>query len=602
MKKLLFLILNSQFLILNFFAQTVTHGPVIGAATDSSARIYIRTDQMAQITIELDSDSTFSNPTSFSDSTRIDKDNSVIIAVSGLSASTNYYYRVLVNQAQATNGNFKTFPTEGQIADFTFTFGSCHGTGGNMTTLFTTMENQNPDLFLQLGDFGYPDGEYGLDFPHVDCTLIGSYHDKYGYMGIGDLLRNTPIDYVYDDHDYVDNNASRDTRAIDSTYYDTAGVIQTALIDFPLHPDARKSAIEGYLDYFPGYPMIDTTEGLFHSFRYGNTEFFFLDNRSARSPNYESFVYDSSDINSPWEFDPPTGHSILGQPQMDWLQTQLLNSTATWKFIVSGTTFNKALKNILLLGFGLQKYPLTIGGVSGTGIDLASGFADGWVGFPEDQNGLVDFVKTNNVKNVVILTGDTHTSAMDDGTNSGLPEFNSSDLNVSSSSIQLYYLVDSIGQQMLGQPAVLDSMWNKGAAGVGNNNFNPGFGRIQVFGDDSIRMCQVDLNGQEVHCWTMPEGFIATGEPYDDFIDSRFLKIYPNPAKEVLTIEVDQSVELSSNNQLFIFDSAGRLIVNEQKDAKSKFSVDVSKFASGVYILSFRIKDRAMNKIFTVAK
>ena len=244
--------------------------------------------------------------------------------------------------------------------------------------------------------------------------------------------------------------------------------------------------------------------------------------------------YDSSSVDFPWTLNVPAGHSILGPQQMQWLKNGLLNSTADWKFIASGTTFNKAIDFLIQVGIAFQRIPMSLGSSgSGTGMDLVLGFGDGWSGFPEDQDTLINFVKRNELENIIMLTGDTHTSAMDDGTNAGLPEFNSSCMTVPSSSIKLYHLVDSIGQNLLGQASVLDSMWNKGGAGLGNINYNPGFGRVEIFGSDSIRMCQIDKYGDIVNCWTMKDGFQAsTFTDWNETLNYPDLQVFPNPAEK----------------------------------------------------------------------
>jgi hypothetical protein len=97
---------------------------------------------------------------------------------------------------------------------------------------------------------------------------------------------------------------------------------------------------------------------------------------------------------------------------------------------------------------------------------------------------------------------------MDDGTNSGIPEFNSSAMGVDESKIRLYHVMDSVGS-LIGQPPVLDSLWNKGGSGLGNTNFHTSFGKVEIFGNDSVRMCIVDREGTVFNCWTFEDGFVA---------------------------------------------------------------------------------------------
>ena len=470
--------------------------------------------------------------------------------------------------------------------------------------MFQLMSDEDPSFFLQLGDFTYPDHNHGANFPQTDSLLEASYRDKYEYYNIEPLLSHVPIDYLYDDHDYVDDNSGRDTRSDDYNFQGPNG-IETVVLDIPLHPEARQSAIEGYIDYFPGYATIDTSEGLYHSFRFANVEVFFLDNRSARSPNNETFSYDSTDTQFPWSWEAPPGHTILGSTQMQWLKDGLTNSNAHWKFIASGTTFNRAIDLIMEVGIAFQRIQMNLAGsASGTGMDLTIGFGDGWAGFPEDQDTLVSFIKRNQIGNVVMLTGDTHTSAMDDGTNAGIPEFNSSCMTVSSGSIKLYHLVDSIGQNLLGQPAVLDSMWNKGGSGLGNTNFNPRFGRVEIFGNDSIRMCQIDKFGNTVMCWTMMDGFQPpTFTNWKEVLNHPAIQLYPNPASGYLNIDIELENLSSGEMEFRIFDVSGKLALQQSLSFEGKSSkIDVSKLSAGPYVLSVVADEVVMNKQFTIAR
>jgi len=579
MKKIILTLWSSLILFQCLHAQNILFGPVTGAVTNFSARIFIRSNQAGAVQVKLDTDQGFSNPLTFADTIRTLKDTSAIIAVSGLQSNTLYYCRYFINLQQDTvESSFKTFPQPGSAVDFSFAFGSCMK-GTDMAPLFSVMATHQPDLFIQLGDFTYPDSDddFSEDFPLV----ASSYHAKYSYPGISPVLRSIPIDYVYDDHDYADNNTSKTTQALDATYTGTNG-LETVLIDLPLGPHERENSIKGWLDYFPGYEAVDTSQGLYHNFRLGNAEFFFLDNRSSRSSNLEAFYYDSTDVSFPWEFSPPPGHTILGAEQMQWLLNGLENSTAKWKFLLSGTTFNKALKRVINVGLGFQRNTLNIGGNGGSGMSLATGFADGWPGFPADQDTLINFIRNNNIRNVILLSGDTHTSAMDDGTNSGIPEFNSSAMGVEESKIALYHIMDSVGS-LIGQPPVLDSLWNKGGSGLGNNNFHTSFGKVEVFGNDSIRMCIVDNEGTVFNCWTFNDGFVAGVKETAGTKKYNHLEVFPNPASSVINIQFTDR-KPGADYLFSMYDIAGKEIFSQRTIHLSNFSIDVSKFKSGNYL------------------
>jgi phosphodiesterase/alkaline phosphatase D-like protein len=273
MKKVILFLTYSLSFLFTTTAQNILFGPVTGAVTNSSARIFIRSNQAGDVQVQLDTDAGFISPVSFNDTIRTVKDTSAIITVNNLQPSTVYYCRYFINQQQDTvESSFKTFPQPGAATDFSFAFGSCMK-GADMTPLFTVMGSHQPDLFIQLGDFTYPDAadEFSEDFDYVTA----SYHAKYSYPGIKPVLSSIPLAYVYDDHDYADNNTSRNTQALDVTYTGPNG-LETVLIDAPLGLNERANSINGWLDYFPGYNAVDTSEGLYHSFTIGNAEFFFL--------------------------------------------------------------------------------------------------------------------------------------------------------------------------------------------------------------------------------------------------------------------------------------------------------------------------------------
>jgi alkaline phosphatase D len=99
-----FLIFGASFAL----AQNITHGPILGAMTDTSFRMYIRTANLQSFTIEIDSDSLFSAPLQFQNQAQAALDSSVIANINGLTADTRYYYRVLFNSVpDIKKGSFK---------------------------------------------------------------------------------------------------------------------------------------------------------------------------------------------------------------------------------------------------------------------------------------------------------------------------------------------------------------------------------------------------------------------------------------------------------------------------------------------------------------
>ena len=439
MKKLflfLFLISNFQFLT---SAQHITHGPVTGGLTATTARMYVRTDAPMPYTIDVSTEPNFSTLLSFSDSTRPELDNSRIVTLSGLQSYTKYYYRVIIDGIEEErSGSFTTFPENGVKGNFVLTTGSCQETA-NMD-VFDRMLELEPMMMLHTGDFTYPSYQMNQDYPENYARAQESWQRRYNEDRMKDMLLYVPIDYVADDDDNYNGNCANYRTGL--TLDTSSGEVVNGWTMTAVPEGARPNWFRSYVEYFPGYQMVDTSEGLYHSFTMGNCDFFFMDTRATSSPAPEAYQYDS--LSNTWTFNPDTNHRILSVNQMNWLKNGLQNSTADWKFIVGGVPFNKTLRRIIDFGMAAQNFTFDLNGVTGTGFRLAAGFSDYWVGYPHQQEELLNFLASNNIKDVISISGDTHHNVMDDGTNSGIPELNASGLSVEN--LQLAYWIDYYGQ------------------------------------------------------------------------------------------------------------------------------------------------------------
>jgi alkaline phosphatase D len=141
----------------------------------------------------------------------------------------------------------------------------------------------------------------------------------------------------------------------------------------------KSIAQEAFKDYYPTYDLPAGGVGLWQTFTYGRAQVFVLDNRSQRDPDNAS--------------DSPT-KSMLGADQEAWLLNGLATSTATWKFIVTPSLFNPTGKRV-----------------------------DSWYQYPTERRRIVEFIRSHNIKGVILMSGDIHSGGgIDDGRNSLLPE------------------------------------------------------------------------------------------------------------------------------------------------------------------------------------
>lgn len=562
----------------------------MGAMHANGLRMYIRTSTATSFIIEVDTDSLFSAPIQFSNATLAALDSSVITNLTGLSPDTKYFYRVLFNSIpDSRRGSFKTFPVEGQAANFSFVTGSCQETS-NME-VYDAMPLYNPLFMVHTGDFTYPSYQLPDDYPTQSYTIPWSYRNRYQEQVMQEkLIPNTPLVYMPDDDDSF--GATR-THHVRTDYTDTGAAVVNYFVIDSIYPIERENCLRGYRQFFPGYPTVDSTEGYYHSFKVGNAEFFVLDCRSMADPYFKAYRIDST--TNDWVFDPPANHSILGINQRNWLLSGLSNSTADWKFIVSGVPFNPKIRSIIDVGLTVQDFVFTIAGETGTGLRLSASFAGYWAGFPNDIQALTSHVANNTITGVLMISGDTHHNVMDDGTNSVFPEMNASGLSVATT--ELAYQIAQFAP-LLGQPEVRDSLWNAGGNGLGNTNFKNGFGKVEVFGSDSVTYCIIDEDNVTLSCFTIyADGSVfnpssLTPAKLPSATSQIELNVYPNPNNGEFTVSIKSRTNISDAD-FEVTDLSGKQLMSKKIDVSKNdthsFTIGLDKeIAKGIYFITLR--------------
>jgi len=578
----------------NAHAQRVTHGPVVGAATPSSARVFLRTSEATDFDFQLSTSEQFSNPLSFNGTTVAERDTSIIIEVNGLQPYTKYFYRVMINgEADSLQGHFRTFPTEGERGDYVWTVLSCQEFG--TYNAFNALVEQAPDLILHTGDWTYPDYQFPGDWRMNWQTLQASYRRRYSEQepNMPRLIRSTVFDYVVDNHDGIwartNNHFPQFTLNPDSTASNTINIS-------PTPEGAFENMMAAYSEYFPHFPLVDATDGMYHSYRYGNAEVFFVDVRNCGNHLDSTFRYEASEDR--WYFDPRPGQTLLGAQQLQWLRDGLQQSTADWKFIVSGVMFNKQFRKVINLGMGLQSFVFDLGGEVGSGFRLAHALCSNWAGYPMEQDGLLDFIETNGIKDIIVLSGHVHTNVMDNGSNAGLPELNTGP--VAGFGPELTYYIDSV-MQLLGMGTVKDSLWNGGGQGVNNTNFKSGFGKIEIFRNDSVRLCIIDEDNITVDCMTIAHSSQPSYVPLMAEKTACVIEdVYPNPTDGMLSLRFCKDYAPSASDRYCILDVAGRSLHPFQGYRGGQ--IDTRHLSPGNYLLIYDHGDNVQTVRFVVAK
>jgi len=567
------------------WAQSISLGPVFGGVTDTSVVVYIRTTSATPITLELDDDPAFGSPLTYNAATVAASDSVALIQAGGLQPRTTYHARFKINGTVQTagTGKVRTFPTPGQAGNYVVTFGACQS-DNELDTIYVTIATHNPDLFFHMGDWYYPNNDsitrtttnvYARQWGQVTAAYRNKYDDQY----MRPFLANHATGYVYDDCDYVEGNSS----SLTASYIRASGTD----VDFAepaFDSTSRRNAIRGYYELYPHYPLVDTAEGIYHSFRLGNIEVFMLDLRSRRSPNLEIFRKTSNFL-APWVYDPPAGHTIMGDIQKQWLKDALLNSTATWKILVCSVPFNKAYNQLMTLA--LQAQRVTIPGQDNGGF-LAGKLADGWSGFQADQAELYDFCVQNDIRNIVVTSGDSHMSAIDDGANAGFPEIMAANLARENGAFfsQLEFLFPS------------RNLWNRGGQGIGNDDLEYAFGKIETFGNDSLRMSIVDKNNKTIASYTMVEGRPLGTDPLQK-LNGAIVSLAPNPVTSQLTVTLDVQAMPKGPATLAIHALDGRRIAELPVDPTDpQQRINTQAYAPGVYFVRLQVGGSFVTKPF----
>ncbi|HNK90593.1 MAG TPA: alkaline phosphatase D family protein, partial [Chitinophagales bacterium] len=371
--------LTLLFNVNNIFSQHILHQPIIGAITENSAKILFFSDTLIDYTL------TISNQEGIMSIEHHTEDSIFFcnkLTISELMPNQTCYYTLKTkNNTEEFRGTFKTAPKKNSTEKFSFVFGSCTEQSQDFG-IFKTIEKQKPNFFIHLGDWLY--NKYNATTDLSEQIELFHLRDKFiaRYKLLGNFLKNTPIDYIFDDEDGIYDDFSKSSFTVIE-----ANNKSTQVKEIP-YPDSLKTILKKSLaEFFPSYDDVNNQDS-YHKFSYGNADFFVLDNRSTRTPNTEIFTTNKK---GKLKYSNPNEHEILDSTQMKWLLDGLKKSEAKWKFIVSGVTFNKSYKKVFNICMRLQNRILPNGK---NGAYIAASLSAMWFAYPNSQQKLIEQVVT----------------------------------------------------------------------------------------------------------------------------------------------------------------------------------------------------------------
>jgi alkaline phosphatase D len=292
-------------------AATVVAGPMAGHATPRTATLWVQLSAPGSVVFEYWPVDRPTDRAKTAPILALSTAGHIVHAVADqVVEAQQYAYRVLVDGAVVALDRpllFRTPPRSADpfpLRDLRIAFGSCAmiadptvdppgQTPGGDYQIFDAIAAQRPDLMLWGGDNVY--------FRDADWTSILGMRRRYAQVralpALQRLLGATNHYAAWDDHDYGPNDADRSWVG-------------------------KRDAKTVFAEYWanPTYGVPGAEEGVGTSFRWGDVEFFLMDDRTYRAPNYQR----------------GGDGDYWGAGQLHWLIDALRASTATFKLVVNG--------------------------------------------------------------------------------------------------------------------------------------------------------------------------------------------------------------------------------------------------------------------------
>ena len=326
-------------------------------------------------------------------STDASRDYTVKVDVDGLSPNTTYYYVFETGGKYSLIGRTKTAPIE-EVDNLKFALVSCSNHPEGYFNVYGRIADRNDlDAVFHVGDYIYEYGEgtFGdttladrLPIPSTEIITLQDYRARYGQYRLDAQLRRAhqqhPWIVTWDDHEITND-----------TYNEGAENHNEGEGDFFVRKAAAKKA------YFEWLPIRENDgQKVFRDFSYGGlADVIVLDTRHEdRSIQPTSMLQpDFNDL-----------RSLLGEEQKAWLFDKLSSSTAKWKIVPQQVMI--APFNVGFAAADITDEAQVLG--------TEAIFLDIWDGYPAERQQIFNYIAEQNIDNVVILSGDIHSSFAND--------------------------------------------------------------------------------------------------------------------------------------------------------------------------------------------
>jgi alkaline phosphatase D len=315
---------------------------------------------------------------------------SVHVEVNGLKPGRDYFYQFDVRDEESRIGHFRTAPEEYEMVhQLRFAFVTCQDWPSGYYVAYRDMLRNDLDLVLHLGDYTY---EYPIDSSRrgglvpvgfeeetVDLRTYRLRHTLYKLdPDLQAAHAKFPFAVIWDDHEVAN---------------DYSGLAPEFGLPSPEFTARRAAAYQAYYEHMPIRGVTHQRQGselrIYRRLRYGKlAEFTMLDDRQYRTDNP---CGDGESLRCPEAL--KGDYTMLGREQERWLSRGFEHSFARWNIV------------------GQQ---LLIAQLEHLTIQPNWFWNDAWDGYPLARQRLLREVVRTNLENPVFLTGDWHSTFVND--------------------------------------------------------------------------------------------------------------------------------------------------------------------------------------------
>ncbi len=387
-------------------ANSLLNGVASGDTTQTSTVLWTRSNFTGAVKFEYSTKADFSTIAGTKTATVTDSLQPVKVDITGLTAGTNYFYRVTDAAGDIATGKFSTADAIGKQSGLRFgVTGDWRGEIAPYPAI-ANADERNLKFFVELGDTIYADyaspavrNADGTE--KAQATTLDEYRAKhsevygsrFGQNYWADLRASTSVFATVDDHEVVNDfqggqNVSTLPAATQTLYGATSGLVN----DAPLY----ENGFQAFQEYNPirdefygatGDNRTANERKLYRANTFGSDAVnIILDARSFRDPGLASVT----DISNQTQvgtflaqsFDPT--RTFLGRVQVEDLKRDLLQAEkngVTWKFV----NLPEPVQNI--------------------GVLAAS---DRYEGYAAERTEILKFINENKINNVVFIAADIH--------------------------------------------------------------------------------------------------------------------------------------------------------------------------------------------------